>query len=61
VRSSIAASARHATQFFEHKFGGFDRPMGPARSATLVVMGAVTGALFVSMKALLLGMTELAA
>jgi len=61
VRSSIAASARHATQFCEHKFGGFDRLMGPARSATLIVMSTVTGALFVSMKALLLSITELAA
>jgi hypothetical protein len=61
VRSSIAASARHATQFFDHKFGGFDRLMGTARSAKLMAVSAVTAALVVSMKAPLLSIAELAA
>jgi general secretion pathway protein G len=59
-RLSIAASTRHAPQFFEHKFGfGFDRPMRAAEPATPKDINVVE-TLVTSMKGQLLSMAELA-
>jgi len=58
---AIALIARHAAQFCEHTFGiGLDRLMGAVAAAPTFVVGAVTGALVVSIMGAPLSITELA-
>jgi general secretion pathway protein F len=53
--------ARHAAQFYEHKFGiGLDRVMGTVGPVAIIVVSVVVGALVVSIMTALLSITELA-
>ena len=53
--------ARHAAQFYEHKFGiGLDRLVGAVGPVTIIVVSMVIGALIVSIMGALLSITELA-
>jgi general secretion pathway protein F len=53
--------ARHAAQFYEHKFGiGLDRVMGTVGPMAIIVVSVVVGALIVSIMTALLSITELA-
>jgi len=53
--------ARHAAQFYEHKFGiGLDRVMGTVGPVAIIVVSMVVGALIVSIMTALLSITELA-
>jgi len=57
----LASIARHATQFYEHKFGiGLDRVMGAVGPVTIILVSTVIGALIVSIMTALLSITELA-
>jgi general secretion pathway protein F len=57
----LALIARHAAQFYEHKFGiGLDRLMGAVGPVTIIVVSLVIGALIVSIMGALLSITELA-
>jgi general secretion pathway protein F len=57
----LALIARHAAQFYEHKFGiGLDRLMGAVGPVTIIVVSVVIGALIVSIMGALLSITELA-
>jgi general secretion pathway protein F len=53
--------ARHAAEFYEHKFGlGLDRVMGTVGPAAIIVVSIVVGALVVSIMTALLSITEVA-
>jgi general secretion pathway protein F len=53
--------ARHAAEFYEHKFGmGLDRVMGTVGPAAIIVVSIVVGALVVSIMTALLSITEIA-
>jgi general secretion pathway protein F len=53
--------ARHAAQFYEHKFGiGLDRVMGTVGPVAIIFVSVVVGALIVSIMTALLSITELA-
>jgi general secretion pathway protein F len=53
--------ARHAAEFYEHKFGmGLDRVMGTVGPAAIIVVSIVVGALIVSIMTALLSITEVA-
>ena len=57
----LASIARHATQFYEHKFGiGLDRVMGAVGPVTIILVSTIIGALIVSIMTALLSITELA-
>jgi general secretion pathway protein F len=57
----LALIARHAAQFYEHKFGiGLDRLMGAVGPVTIILVSVVIGALIVSIMGALLSITELA-
>jgi general secretion pathway protein F len=57
----LALIARHAAQFYEHKFGiGLDRLMGAVGPVTIIIVSFVIGALIVSIMGALLSITELA-
>ena len=57
----LALIARHAAQFYEHKFGiGLDRLVGAVGPVTIIVVSMVIGALIVSIMGALLSITELA-
>jgi general secretion pathway protein F len=57
----LALIARHAAQFYEHKFGtGLDRLVGAVGPVTIIVVSVVIGALIVSIMGALLSITELA-
>jgi len=57
----LALIARHAAQFYEHKFGiGLDRVVGAVGPVTIIVVSMVIGALIVSIMSALLSITELA-
>jgi general secretion pathway protein F len=57
----LASIARHATQFYEHKFGiGLDRMMGAVGPVTIILVSTIIGALIVSIMTALLSITELA-
>lgn len=57
----LALIARHAAQFYEHKFGiGLDRLMGAVGPVTIIIVSVVIGALIVSIMGALLSITELA-
>jgi general secretion pathway protein F len=57
----LALIARHAAQFYEHKFGiGLDRLMGAVGPVTIILVSFVIGALIVSIMGALLSITELA-
>ena len=57
----LAVIARHAAQFYEHKFGtGLDRMMGAIGPATIILVSTIIGALIVSIMSALLSITELA-
>jgi general secretion pathway protein F len=57
----LALIARHAAQFYEHKFGiGLDRVMGAVGPVTIIFVSVVIGALIVSIMSALLSITELA-
>jgi general secretion pathway protein F len=57
----LAVIARHASDFYEHKFGiGLDRMMGAVGPVTIVVVSIVIGALIMSIMSALLSITELA-
>jgi general secretion pathway protein F len=53
--------ARHAAEFYEHKFGiGLDRVMGTIGPAAIIVVSIVVGTLIVSIMTALLSITEVA-
>ncbi len=57
----LGVIARHAAQFYEHKFGiGLDRVMGTIGPVAIIVVSVVVGALIVSIMTALLSITELA-
>jgi general secretion pathway protein F len=57
----LGSIARHATQYYEHKFGiGLDRVMGAIGPITIILVSTVIGALIVSIMTALLSITELA-
>jgi general secretion pathway protein F len=57
----LALIARHAAEFYEHKFGvGLDRLMGAIGPVAIIVVSGVVGALIVSIMTGLLSITELA-
>jgi general secretion pathway protein F len=57
----LALIARHAAEFYEHKFGiGLDRLMGAVGPVTIIIVSVVIGALIVSIMSALLSITELA-
>jgi len=57
----LGSIARHATQFYEHKFGiGLDRVMGAIGPITIILVSTIIGALIVSIMTALLSITELA-
>jgi general secretion pathway protein F len=57
----LALIARHAAQFYEHKFGiSLDRLMGAVGPVTIILVSVVIGALIVSIMGALLSITELA-
>jgi general secretion pathway protein F len=57
----LALIARHAAEFYEHKFGvGLDRLMGAIGPVAIIVVSVVVGALIVSIMTGLLSITELA-
>ena len=57
----LGSIARHATQYYEHKFGiGLDRVMGAIGPITIILVSIVIGALIVSIMTALLSITELA-
>jgi general secretion pathway protein F len=57
----LGSIARHATQFYEHKFGiGLDRAMGAIGPITIILVSTIIGALIVSIMTALLSITELA-
>jgi len=57
----LALIARHAAEFYEHKFGiGLDRLMGAVGPVTIIIVSIVIGALIVSIMSALLSITELA-
>jgi general secretion pathway protein F len=57
----LAAIARHAAEFYEHKFGiGLDRAMGALGPLTIILVSTLIGALIVSIMTALLSITELA-
>jgi general secretion pathway protein F len=57
----LALIARHAAEFYEHKFNtGLDRLMGAIGPAAIIVVSVVVGALIVSIMTGLLSITELA-
>jgi len=57
----LGSIARHATQFYEHKFGiGLDRMMGAIGPVTIILVSTIIGALIVSIMTALLSITELA-
>jgi general secretion pathway protein F len=57
----LAVIARHASQFYEHKFGtGLDRVMGAIGPVTIILVSTIIGALIVSIMSALLSITELA-
>ena len=58
----LALIARHAAEFYEHKFGiGLDRLMGAIGPVAIIVVSVVVGALIVSIMTALLSITEVAA
>jgi len=57
----LALIARHAAEFYEHKFSiGLDRLMGAIGPVAIIVVSVVVGALIVSIMTGLLSITELA-
>jgi len=57
----LALIARHAAEFYEHKFGvGLDRLMGAIGPVAIIVVSIVVGGLIVSIMTGLLSITELA-
>jgi general secretion pathway protein F len=57
----LALIARHAAEFYEHKFSiGLDRLMGAIGPVAILVVSVVVGALIVSIMTGLLSITELA-
>src|SRR5215813_12861148 len=57
----LALIARHAAEFYEHKFGvGLDRLMGAIGPVAIIVVSIVIGGLIVSIMTGLLSITELA-
>ena len=57
----LALIARHAAEFYEHKFSiGLDRLMGAIGPMAIIVVSVVVGALIVSIMTGLLSITELA-
>ncbi len=57
----LALIARHAAEFYEHKFGiGLDRLMGAIGPVAIIIVSVVVGALIVSIMTGLLSITELA-
>jgi general secretion pathway protein F len=57
----LALIARHAAEFYEHKFGiGLDRVMGAIGPVAIIIVSVVVGALIVSIMTGLLSITELA-
>jgi general secretion pathway protein F len=57
----LAVIARHAAQFYEHKFGtGLDRVMGAVGPVTIIMVSTIIGTLIVSIMSALLSITELA-
>ena len=53
--------ARHAAEFYEHKFGmGLDRVMGTVGPAAIIAVSIIVGALIVSIMTALLSITEVA-
>jgi general secretion pathway protein F len=53
--------ARHAAEFYEHKFGiGLDRVMGAVGPAAIIAVSMIVGALVVSIMTALLSITEVA-
>jgi general secretion pathway protein F len=57
----LAVIARHAAQFYEHKFGtGLDRVMGAVGPVTIILVSTIIGTLIVSIMSALLSITELA-
>jgi general secretion pathway protein F len=57
----LGSIARHATQYYEHRFGiGLDRVMGAIGPITIILVSTVIGALIVSIMTALLSITELA-
>jgi general secretion pathway protein F len=57
----LAVIARHATQFYEHKFAiGLDRLMGAIGPVTIILVSTIIGTLIVSIMSALLSITELA-
>jgi general secretion pathway protein F len=57
----LAAIARHAAQFYEHKLGsGLDRLMGAIGPVVIILVSIVIGGLIVSIMSALLSITDLA-
>jgi general secretion pathway protein F len=57
----LAVIARHAAQFYEHKFGtGLDKVMGAVGPVTIILVSSIIGTLIVSIMSALLSITELA-